>query len=202
MAVETPDYTVVEEAGDNIEIRRYPPLLVADVDVAGDRNDAANRGFRILASYIFGENTQPDGAASGKIAMTAPVTQTPSEDRSQKIAMTSPVAQTETSEAGAWVISFVMPSKYTKDTLPIPNDPRIRIRETPPRRAAAIRFSGRWTSRRFERKAGELKAFLGSRGLEPTGPPVYAYYDGPFTPFFLRRNEVIFWLAPAGDEIP
>ncbi len=185
-AEELPKYTVVEAAAGDIEIRDYAPMLVAEVVVEGDRDTAANEGFRILAGFIFGGNQ-----SSAKVAMTAPVTQTPSET----IAMTAPVTQTP-SDGGNWTISFMMPSKFTRETLPVPDDKRIVIRETLPRRAAARRFSGRWTKDNLAKNAMLLDAFITERQLKPDGPSFFAFYNGPFTPFFMRRNEVIVFLAP------
>ncbi|MEO1252327.1 MAG: heme-binding protein [Pseudomonadota bacterium] len=181
---ETPDYTVVEEVGD-IEIRDYPPLLLASVTVTGERQEAAGKAFRILAAFIFGDN-----AADGKIAMTAPVTQTASE----KIAMTAPVTQSAVGE-GEWVVDFMMPSKYTMEKVPKPTDPRITLSTTEPYRAAAIRFSGLYTDGNFEKHREALEAFIEKRGLSVDGAPTIAYYNGPFTPFFLRRTEIIYRLA-------
>lgn len=188
MAEETPDYEVIETFEDNIEIRRYQPMLLAEVVVAGDRDDAANAAFRILADYIFGNNQRRD-----KIAMTAPVTQSASESASEKIAMTAPVAQAKNAD-GEWTVSFMMPSKYDLETLPRPNDPRVMIREIEAHTAAAIRFSGRLVDENMEKHQARLEAFLAERGLKAEGPAAYAYYNGPMTPFFLRRNEVIYRL--------
>ncbi|MEO1135075.1 MAG: heme-binding protein [Pseudomonadota bacterium] len=184
-AEETPDYQVLETAADNIEIRAYPPLLLAEVVVTGNRNEAANQAFRILAAFIFGENTPQE-----EIAMTAPVTQA----RAEKIAMTAPVTQ-EPAESGGWTVAFMMPSKYTLATLPKPTDPRIVIRETEPRKKIAIRFSGRMTDENMNKHRDRLRAYMDEQGLTPAGPATFAYYNGPFTPFFLRRNEVIYDLA-------
>ncbi len=190
LAVEKPDYVVVEEIGDGMEIREYPSLILAQTTVAGDREKAVSAGFRILADYIFGNNQSQD-----KIAMTAPVTQA----RSEKIAMTAPV--TQTMEAGGdWIVAFIMPSEYALETLPLPNDARVRIVETGPRRVAAIRFSGRLTDRNFEKHRAELEAALATTSHAPSGAPEFAYYNAPFTPPFLRRNEVMIPLA--ADQQP
>ena len=189
---ELPKYEVIDRVGDaNIEIRAYAPMILAEVTVAGDRDTAASRAFQILAGFIFGDNK-----TKAKVAMTAPVTQEPA--ASQKIAMPAPVTQTPV-DAGSgeqlWNVAFMMPSKYTLETLPTPNDARIRIFETEPRRAAAIRFSGRWTQANMEKHAALLEGFLNERGVKTEGAPVYAFYDAPFKPFFLRRNEIIRYLA-------
>ncbi|MEL6369621.1 MAG: heme-binding protein [Pseudomonadota bacterium] len=191
---ETPDYELIESVDGGIEIREYPSLLIAEVTVTGTRGEATNKAFNILAAFIFGENTPND-----KIAMTAPVTQRQTDDNqsSEKIAMTAPVTQSEGGSANTWDIAFIMPSKYTMETLPKPNDPRIRIEETDPYRAAAIRFSGRWTDDNFNKHNARLTAFLASRDMAYETLPTLAYYDGPFKPFFLRRNEIIYRLVDA-----
>ena len=191
-ATENPDYTVVERIGD-IEIRDYPPMILASATVGGDRQGAANRAFRILAGFIFGDNR-----AHGEIAMTAPVTQSRAEPVPQgspeKIAMTAPVTQAR-EEDGRWRVDFMMPSRYTLETLPAPTDPRVKITRMAPHRAAAIRFTGRLTDGNFDRALRALDDFVAARGLRTQGAARFAYYDGPFTPFFLRRNEVIYRLA-------
>lgn len=199
-AEETPDYTVVS-VHDDIEIRNYPSMILASVTVSGDRSEAANKAFRILAGFIFGDNQSSD-----KIAMTAPVTQAPvgpneaGDGNSEKIAMTAPVTQAATGD-GQWRVDFMMPSQYTLETLPRPDDPRIEITQTQPYRAVAIRFTGRWTQSRLGKYQAELDGFMTAQGLTPMGPAQYAFYNGPFTPFFLRRNEIIYKLtvAPANE---
>ncbi|MEM9618547.1 MAG: heme-binding protein [Pseudomonadota bacterium] len=183
-ADETPDYIVIEELND-IEIRDYPPMLLASVIVSGDRQEAANKAFQILAGFIFGDNQADD-----TIAMTAPVTQA----RSEKIDMTAPVTQASTGE-NEWRVDFMMPSKYSMESLPKPNDPRIAISETAPYRAVAISFSGRHTDKNFDKHQAELDALINERRLITEGPAQFAYYDGPFTAPFLRRNEIIYRLA-------
>lgn len=186
---ETPDYKMIETTDNNIEIRRYEPMIVAEVTVGGDRQEAASAAFRVLANFIFGDNE-----AQEDVAMTAPVVQErESKGGSEKIAMTAPVVQAAT-DADEWRVAFIMPSKYDLETLPRPNDDRIRIERMPARRAAAIRFSGRLTDENFSKHEQELSVFLEGRGITAADGPVFAYYNGPFTPFFLRRNEVIYWL--------
>lgn len=188
-AEETPDYRVIERA-DPIEIRDYPPMLLASVTVTGSRQEASSKAFRILASFIFGENE-----SRAKVAMTAPVTQ----QRSEKIAMTAPVTQ-ELSGPDEWVVDFMMPSEYSLETLPKPKDPRIGIRLTKPYRAAAIRFSGRYTDANIGKHREALERYLEENNIETVGSPRIAYYNSPFTPVFLRRNEVIYQLAEHGSE--
>lgn len=187
MATEEPAYTLVERFG-AIEIRDYPALIMAEVDVEGERGQASGRGFRPLANYIFGGN-QPQA----DIAMTAPVTSTRA---GQEIAMTAPVASRPTGE-GRWTVAFIMPSEWTMDTLPAPNDPNVRLRETAPRRMAVIAFSGVMNDRRAEAHRGELEAFLAERGLQAQGAPTYASYNPPWIPGPFRRNEI--WIEIAGE---
>ncbi|MEP3892327.1 MAG: heme-binding protein [Hellea sp.] len=189
MATEKPDYTVVKTEG-KFEIREYPPMLLAEVKVTGDRGQAANRGFRKLAAFIFGDN-QPNA----KIAMTSPVTQKP---KSEKIAMTAPVMQTPEQD-GQWTINFMMPSEYSMESLPKPTDPDIRIFESNPYRKVSIRFSGRGKMKSLKKHQAKLDDFVAAQGLKITGGPEYAFYDAPFVPPFLRRNEVHYRLAVASN---
>jgi len=192
-AIEKPKYTVVME-DEKFEFREYPSMLIAEVTVKGDRKEAANKAFKQLAGFIFGDNQ-----ARTKMAMTAPVTQRPAdleelEIPSEKIAMTAPVTQTQT-EAGVWVVNFMMPAEYSRETLPVPDDKTITIRETEPYKAITIRFKGKWKTSTMERRTKQLENYAASKGLKIVGPPDYAFYDPPFMPGFMRRNEVHFRLA-------
>jgi hypothetical protein len=176
---EEPEYTLVQQEG-AFELRDYAPIIAAEVSVEGDRDQAVNQGFRILAGYIFGGN-----AGSTKIEMTAPVTQA----KGETIAMTAPV--TQSGSDGAWTIRFMMPKDYTLKTLPKPNDTRIRFVEIPARRVAVLRFSGFWSDGNLAEHRDELKALLVARHLKPRGEPSFAFYDPPWQPFFWRRNEIL-----------
>ncbi len=178
--IETPPYQVIQSA-DKIEVREYAPIIVAEVEVAGERGKAINAGFRILADYIFGNNVPEQS-----IAMTAPVIQ----QKGAKIAMTAPVSQTR--DGDLWKVRFTMPSSYTIETLPKPNNPGIKIIATPGHRIAAIRFSGFWTDRNLRKNLEKLDAFIQERGLKTAGDPVYAFYNPPWTLPFFRRNEVLY----------
>ncbi len=181
--VKEPSYTVLSRQED-VELREYAPLIRAETVVRGPYKESLNDGFRILANYIFGGN-----AGSRKIAMTAPVGAEATSQTGEKIAMTAPVGA-EATEAG-WLVSFVMPSEYTLETLPRPLDPRVTLREVPAHRVAALRFRG-WAGEAAvnERKA-ELASALSSLGLEAAGEPVVAQYNPPWTVPFLRRNEIL-----------
>ncbi len=180
MATEEPAFTVVL-GEDSFEVRDYPGLVAAEVSVSGTRDAAANAGFRLLAGYIFGGNTRRQS-----IAMTAPVVQ--ERATGETIAMTAPV--TQSGGAGAWVVRFMMPGKYTLDTLPTPNDARVRLVPLPPARYAVVRFSGLARPAEVERRTTTLRAFIERRGLRALGPPSLARYNPPWTPWFMRRNEV------------
>ena len=180
MAVEEAEYTVIKTDG-AIELRDYEPSIVAETLVQGDFEDASSKAFRTLFRYIDGENEARD-----KIAMTAPVSQ---KRDSQKIAMTAPVSQ-EASEDG-WRVSFMMPSTFTMDTIPLPLDDDVKIRQIPAYRAAAIRYSGFWNVKNYERHLAELEDWMNSQNLQAAGPAVWARYNAPFTPWFMRRNEIL-----------
>ncbi len=181
MATEEPAFTVVIDDG-AFQVRQYPALLVAETRVGGDRKDASTEGFRILAGYIFGGNTRRQ-----KIAMTAPVLQSP--PTSEKIAMTAPVS--ETAVGDDWIVRFTMPSGYTMETLPKPDDPRVELGLTPAVRVAVVRFSGWTNDQDFKRKRAELEQWMTKRGLKATGPASLAQYNPPWTLGPLRRNEVM-----------
>jgi hypothetical protein len=187
--VETPDYRVVEGDG-AFEIRDYPALVVAETTRSGERREALSTGFGPLARYIFAKERGGE-----KIAMTAPVTQ----QRPEKIAMTAPVTQSPTGD-GDWSVRFIMPSGYSLDALPEPGTSDVRLLEVPARRRAAVRFSGSTTDAAIAEQEAALRAWMSARGLIPEGPAVYAYYNDPFTPGFLRRNEVMIDIATETSE--
>ncbi|WP_411289816.1 SOUL family heme-binding protein [Sphingorhabdus sp.] len=181
--VETPNYKVSGKSGD-IEIREYSPTIVAEATVEGDRDEAIQRGFRIIADYIFGNNL-----SSAKVAMTAPVTQ----QSSEKIAMTAPV--TQQAKGKSWNVRFVMPSKYTMETLPKPVNPQVVLIEVPATRFAAIRFSGFAGQETLDEQEKQLRAFMTERGLTEAAMPQYAFYNAPWTLPFMRRNEIMIEIA-------
>jgi hypothetical protein len=180
MAVEKAEYKVLESDLD-FEIRQYPPQIVAETLVEGNFETVGKEGFRRLYDYISGNNRQ-----NNSIAMTAPVTQ---QDRSEKIPMTAPV--TQQSAGNKWRITFLMPAEYSLDDLPEPLDPRVILNQDPGRTVAAIKYSGTWSQSRYEAKKAVLENYIVGRGLNPVGEPIWARYDPPFKPWFLRRNEVL-----------
>lgn len=186
--IEKPNYEVIESDGP-IELRQYEPMIVAEVTHTGDRRRALNAGFRRLAAYIFAED-RPGADKGEEIAMTSPVIQ----DQSEKIAMTSPVIQDETDGNGSWRTRFVMPAKYTLETLPeAPQD--ITLTKVEGRRIAAVQFSGRGTSEDLATGERVLRGWMAERNLVATGPAEFAFYDAPMVPPPLRRNEVMIPVA-------
>ena len=198
MATEEPKFEVLAKDG-NHEIRQYGGVIIAETLVQGDIDAASSKGFRLIADYIFGNNQAVGSAAkpSEKIAMTAPVVAEPV-PQSQKIAMTAPVtaepvggaAQASLTEATQWRIHFVMPSEYTLDTLPRPNNAAVQLRQLPPTVFAVVSYSGLNTQAQVQQKTEELQRWIASRNLQPLGAPQLARYDPPWTLPMWRRNEV------------
>ena len=184
MAVEEAKYTVIEREGD-FELRQYQPQIVAETLVEGDFQDVGNEGFRRLYDYISGKNRKQQ-----TIPMTASVSQ---EATSEKIPMTAPVNQEKVGKA--WRITFLMPSQYTLETLPEPSDPRVQLTKVPGLLMAALSYSGTWSRGRYEEKEKRLKELIRQKGLKIVGEPVFARYNPPFMPWFLRRNEVLIPVA-------
>jgi len=184
MATEEAEYDVVQQDGD-FELRDYATQVVAEVVVSGSFSRAGNSAFRPLFNYISGDNT-----VQAKIAMTAPVSQTA---QSRKIAMTSPVGQRASGDD--WVVSFMMPAEFTMDTIPTPTDPAVKLREIPAHRMAVVRYSGRWTKKRYQSHLEALLSWVSAKDLVVSGEPVFARYNGPFTPWFMRRNEILLPVA-------
>lgn len=177
MAIEEPAYTTIISEPP-FELRDYPPLTIAEVAVpAGPK--ARNHAFRKLAAFIFGGNR-----AREKIAMTAPVMI----EKGEKIAMTAPV--TMENEGRQLTMRFVMPRTFTLSTLPLPNDPAIKLHERPAERIAAITYSGFWNEPKAAAKESQLRNWLNSKGLSPRGPRRESLYNSPFSLRWLRRNEV------------
>ena len=185
MAVEEPPYTVEIQAG-SIQVRDYPPVIAAEVTVGGDRGAAVNAGFRLLAGYIFGGNSRKQS-----IAMTAPVVQ--ARGGGVTIPMTAPV--TQGGGPGAWVVRFIMPRGSTLATLPTPNDARVHLRALPAARIAVSRFSGFTADGDIRRETRALEAFLAEYHLRAAAKASLARYDPPWTPWFMRRNEI--WIPLA-----
>lgn len=188
MSIEEPAFTVDLKA-EHYEIRKYSANIVAETKIESEFEDAGNRAFRILASYIFGNNT-----SKSKIAMTAPVTQKVSdESTSEKISMTAPVSQIKTS--GGYLVRFAMPHQYTLDSIPKPNDSRVKIIQVPERKMAVYKYSGSWSESHFEENLKEFKSDLVKDKIQTIGEPIFARFNSPYQLWFLRRNEI--WLELA-----
>jgi len=197
--VATPPYTVLSEH-DGYEIREYAPQIVAEVIVEGDFEASLNRGFRKLAGFIFGDNTAPSGNGDSQtIAMTAPVLEEVA--TSSPIAMTAPVLE-EAAAGDKRKVTFVMPAEYTMATIPKPNDPDVRLVEVPARRYAASRFSGWMDGEKASRMKARLLEDLTRDKQSPDGTPALAQYDPPWTPPFMRRNEILVPLSAPGLSSP
>jgi len=180
MAIEEAKYEVIKK-DNNFEIRDYETHIIAETVVEGNLEDAGNKAFKKLLGYISGDNRSRD-----KVAMTAPVSQQP---KGEKIKMTAPVAQQRDKES--WVVSFMMPGSYTIETLPEPEDPKVTLRQVPARRMAAVRYSGFWSEKGYLRHKAELESWIHRMGLTIVGDPIWARYNPPFMPWFLRRNEIL-----------
>jgi hypothetical protein len=189
MGIEKPKYEVLEKDG-RFELRQYSPHIVAETEVGGAFNEVTNEGFRRLLSYIKGNNK-----LRASISMTAPVSQ---EASSENISMTAPVSQQKQGET--WRITFLMPAKYTMDTLPEPLDKRVVLKQEPPQLIAALRYSGSWSKHRFEKNEARLRAFIEKLNLTTCGETIFARYNPPFLPGFLRRNEVLIPVRRHSDQ--
>lgn len=162
---EQPDYQLITSE-DPIEIRDYSPMILAEVAVCGERKEAAKQGFKILADYLFGNNTS-----------------------NQKMAMTAPVLEEQ--DMDKWKIRFVMPKQYPFETLPKPNSKEIRLISLPARRLAVIRFSGFANDDTIKEHTNQLQAYIFDKNLKSSKEILLAFYNPPWTLPFLRRNEVM-----------
>jgi hypothetical protein len=183
MAIEEPKYSVIEKTSP-FELRSYEPMILAEVLVDGDLDEASSQGFRLIAAYIFGQNQ-----VSEKIAMTAPVAVEEQSIKSAKIAMTSPV--NIEGNAGQWTVSFVMPSEYTMETLPKPLNSKVHLKQIPGVKRAVITFSGFYNSQKVAEKTLELEGWMKTKNLQAVGVPKFARYNPPWTLPFMRRNEIM-----------
>jgi SOUL heme-binding protein len=188
MATEEAPYTVLKSE-DMFELREYAPQVLAEIIVEGDLEDAGNKAFRPLFRYISGDNK-----ARSSIAMTAPVSQ---EQQGVKISMTAPVSQQRVQ--GKWAVSFMMPASYTMESLPIPDNPSIKLRQVPARRVAAVRYSGFWSEEKYQIHKGKLEKWITDNRFTVNGEPVWARYNPPITPWFMRRNEILIPVTAAAN---
>jgi len=194
MAIEKPKYKIIKKY-DKIEIREYSPYLIAETEIDANFEEASNIAFRRLFKYISGENS-----SQSKIKMTAPVNQEKSEKEGEKITMTSPVSQVE-KEDGKFLISFVVPSKFTMNTVPQPLDKRVVIRQVPAKIIAAIKYSGNWSEEKYKIYETLLIEQLQKHNIVIIGNVNFARYNPPFMPSFLRRNEILIEVARSSLNI-
>ena len=209
-ATAEPSYTVLEHEED-FELRLYAPKIIAQTEVTGDYDAASRQGLRVLADYIFGNNTLADSAnsenkesgcakksKSAKISMTAPVLMSPadltvenadSDPKSTKINMTAPVSMSQ--NEGKWQVAFVMPEHYTISSIPKPNNPAITLVEVPESRYAVVKFSGLAGEKKVAEKTSELQNWMTKKQLIPLAEPEVARYNPPWTLPFMRRNEIM-----------
>jgi len=165
----------VERRASGLEIRQYRSYVVAQTEVVGPMESAGNEGFRRLAGYIFGGN-----GTGQRIAMTAPVAMAP---LPQDVLLTP--------QGTGFLVQFMMPSGLTQASLPLPKDGRVTFAEVPARRVAALAYRGNWSEARYQAHLEKLRAALATEGLKATGVPVWARYDPPFMPTFMRTNEIL-----------
>jgi hypothetical protein len=184
MAIEEPKFTLLEKE-QSFELRAYEPKLIAEVLVDGDMSEASSKGFKLIADFIFGNNTAQSGK-SEKISMTAPVAV---KALAEKISMTAPVGLQQSNQG--WRVYFVMPSQYTLQTLPIPNNPQVSIKLMPGQKFAVVRFSGLVSEEKMTIKQAELYQWLERKNLKALSNPELARYNPPWTLPFLRRNELM-----------
>ncbi len=182
--LEEPSYTVTEKK-DGYELRQYDPYIVAETVVsASEYNRDISNGFRAVAGYIFGDNTTKE-----KISMTTPVLEQPG-DRSEKIAMTVPVLE-GSSDSATRTVAFVLPSNYTLDTLPTPNNEAVKLRAVDGRKVAALRFTWYGTPARVASKKAWLLEQLEQDGFTVVGEPQAAFYNPPLSMPLVLRNEIL-----------
>lgn len=184
MTIEEPNFTLIEKE-QAYELRLYQPKVIAEVLVEGDMRVASSRGFRLIADFIFGNNTAQSGQGK-KISMTAPVS---IEARAERVSMTAPVGIQQKSDG--WRVCFVMPKEYTLASLPKPNNPLVMIKQLPEQKFAVIRFSGLVNEEKMSKKVAELKCWIERKKLKTIANPELARYNPPWTLPFLRRNEVM-----------
>jgi hypothetical protein len=194
-ALEEPDYELIKEY-DEIEIRKYSYYLVAETKVDTSFEDAGNIAHGILFEYISGNNVRNE-----KMEMTVPVNQSNQEESGEKIDMAVPVTQEiKLKNDGQYNVSFVIPSKYTSEDVPLPRDSSVSIREIPGKMMAVRKYSGTWSKENYRENEKILLDAIEKYKLKQIGDPVYARYNPPWWPWFLRRNEVMVEINPANFD--
>ena len=169
---ERPSYNLVVKE-DGLEIRDYASAIVVETQVSASRRDAAGEAFRSLFNYISGNNT-----SNLEIPMTAPVAQTPA-------------GKGQDGVSGKWAIRFFLPSNYSVENIPQPLQQGINIVTLEAQRFASVSFKGTQNDKKVAKYTTQLREFISQKGYEVSGEPVYAFYDPPFVPWFLRDNEIL-----------
>ncbi|MCG6943473.1 MAG: heme-binding protein [Thiohalocapsa sp.] len=166
---EGPDYKVVQR-GDGFQLRDYAPLRVAETKVAGGFAEADDAAYPLLLDYLHGRNSM-----------------------GQQVSMIAPVMQQQVDLDGdqGWLMQFTMPQEFPLGMLPQPAVANVDLRELPERLMAARRYRGDWDESHWQQQADKLVSAVERAGLTPIGEPVFARYNAPFVPGFLRRNEVL-----------
>jgi len=170
MANEEPDYTVLKKESE-IEIRQYKNFLTASIEIEGNRKEAIGKGFRFLFKYISGENKNKES-----ISMTIPVMQ-------------------KSSGNNKWNVSFVVPKKFDIKNAPQPDNVNIQLKNNSDLKVIAITFSGLFSDGNIEENETKLRNYIKEKGIKIEEPAIYAGYNAPWTPWFLKRNEVMFKLV-------
>lgn len=165
----------------NFEVRVYEDYLVAAVEEDNDDKDSSKSSFGLLFKYISGNNVPKE-----KINMTAPVIR---QDEKEKIEMTAPVFQMK--KGNKRTMSFVLPSKYDLNNVPVPSDPKVVIKQIKNRKVAVVQYSGIMNEEKIIKYTSRLLEWVGSKKYEVIGAPYSAGYDPPWTIPFLRRNEIL-----------
>jgi hypothetical protein len=184
MAVEEAKYTVVLKE-QSFELRSYESHILAETIVEGDFEDAGDKAFSRLFKYISGNNKSREN-----VKMTSPVAQS---SANEKIAMTSPVGQQR--EDGRWAVSFMMPASYTLATTPEPKDPSVKLRRVAARHIASVEYTGFWSEKAYQKNRAKLETWMNQKELTVIGEAIWARYNPPFMPWFLRRNEILVPIA-------
>jgi len=179
--IESPDYAVLSSA-DAYEVRQYDSMILATTTVSGDLESSGNVGFLRLATYIFGGNTLHQ-----EIAMTSPVSIEQASNHRDKAE--SVLSESETG-GEVYKVSFILPSQYTMDLLPLPTDSNVRVEAVTARTIAVLSFSGFADETTVAEKMTELADDLERDGLVVKGAMSLAQYNPPYTPWFMRQNEI------------
>ena len=182
MAIEEPKYIVLKIDQD-IEVRKYEPQLIAQTVVDGDMDQASNKGFRLIADFIFGNNEAPNSSGSAKIAMTAPVVVEPQKNTSA------------VQDANQWRINFVMPSQYNLSTIPRPKNSAVELKEIPSKVFVVLTYSGFNFTSKVQKKTQDALDWSHQHGYKIIGTPQLARYDPPWTLPMFRRNEIMIEIA-------